>query len=124
MKEKIKQIVNRIESGDLAFHDAESELLDLFAVSGSFPSENDIENAENVVVSGSLTDWGDELIQLFTLAVRLETSQEIRIERLKIREREKFGNRLDPDGDMYQQHQKLPLCPPAYLYCMQGQCLS
>lgn len=68
--------------------------------------KNDIENAENVVISGSLTDWGDELIQLFTLAVRLETSQEIRIERLKIREREKFGNRLDPDGDMYQQHQK------------------
>ena len=33
MKEKIKQIVNRIESGDLAYHDAETELLDLFAVS-------------------------------------------------------------------------------------------
>jgi len=45
MKEKIKQIVNKIESGDLAFHDAESELLDLFAVNGSFPSENEIETA-------------------------------------------------------------------------------
>ena len=33
MKEKIKQIVNRIESGDLAYHDAETELFDLFAVS-------------------------------------------------------------------------------------------
>ena len=38
MKEKIKQIVNRIESGDLAYHDAETELLDLFAVSGSLPT--------------------------------------------------------------------------------------
>jgi hypothetical protein len=45
MKEKIKQILNRIKSGDLSFNDAESELLDLFAVSGSFPSENEIETA-------------------------------------------------------------------------------
>ena len=37
MKEKIKQIVNRIESGDLAYHDAETELLDL-AVRGSLPT--------------------------------------------------------------------------------------
>ena len=33
MNEKIKQIVNRIESGDLDYHDAETELLDLLAVS-------------------------------------------------------------------------------------------
>ena len=40
MKDKIKQIVNRIESGDLAYHDAETELLDLFAVSVSLPIES------------------------------------------------------------------------------------
>jgi hypothetical protein len=34
MKEKIRVILNRIESGNLAFHDAEIELLNLFAVSG------------------------------------------------------------------------------------------
>lgn len=45
MKDKIKQILNRIESGSLAYHDAETELLDLFAVSGSFPSNDEIENA-------------------------------------------------------------------------------
>ena len=32
MKEKIREILNRIESGNLTFHDAETELLDLFAV--------------------------------------------------------------------------------------------
>ena len=30
-----------------------------------------IERAENAVISGSLTDWGDPLIPSFTLAVRL-----------------------------------------------------
>ena len=43
MKEKIKQIVNRIESGDLAYHDAETELLDLFAVMPSLPSQKEID---------------------------------------------------------------------------------
>ena len=42
MKDKIKQILNRIESGNLAYHDAETELLDLFAVSGSLPSKDEV----------------------------------------------------------------------------------
>ena len=34
--------------------------------------KNDINKLENVVISGSLADWGDELIPCFTLAVRIE----------------------------------------------------
>jgi len=66
--------------------------------------KEDIEKSENVVISGSLCDWGDELIPYFTLAVRIEMAQDIRIERLKKREYEHFGNRLLKGGDMYQQH--------------------
>ena len=66
--------------------------------------KKDISKAQNVVISGSLTDWGDELIPLFTLAIRLVTDTEIRIERLKIREKKKFGDRIMPKGDMYTQH--------------------
>lgn len=65
---------------------------------------NDIENNDNVVISGSLVDWGDELISLFTLVIRLETETDIRIERLRKREKEAFGNRIEKDGDMYQNH--------------------
>lgn len=54
--------------------------------------------------SGSLVDWGDELIPLFTLAIRLITDTEIRVERLKAREKQKFGDRIMPGGDMYTQH--------------------
>ncbi|MBE6617432.1 MAG: shikimate kinase [Ruminococcaceae bacterium] len=64
----------------------------------------DIEKAENVVISGSLVDWGDVLIPLFTLAIRLDTATDVRIERLKKREREAFGSRIDKGGDMHKVH--------------------
>lgn len=66
--------------------------------------KNDIDTHDNVVISGSLTDWGDELIPFFTLAVRLVTDTSIRIERLKRRERDHFGSRIEEDGDMHQNH--------------------
>lgn len=66
--------------------------------------KRDIEAHENVVISGSLSGWGDELIPLFTLAVRLVTDTETRIKRLKSRERERFGSRIEAGGDMYDTH--------------------
>lgn len=49
--------------------------------------KNDINKSDNVVISGSLTDWGNELIPYFTLAIRIEMKQSVRIERLKKREK-------------------------------------
>lgn len=66
--------------------------------------KQDISEAEHVVISGSLVDWGDELIPLFTLAIRLVTDTETRIARLKEREAREFGNRILPGGDMYENH--------------------
>ena len=66
--------------------------------------KKDISENDNVVISGSLVEWGDELIPLFTLAIRLITETEIRIERLKAREKQKFGDRIMPGGDMYTHH--------------------
>lgn len=66
--------------------------------------KNDIDKYNNVVISGSLVDWGDELIALFTFAIRVETPTDIRIERLRRREREKFGSRIQVGGDMYYNH--------------------
>ena len=64
----------------------------------------DISKADNVVISGALDGWGDEFIPFFTLAIRLVTETEIRIKRLKAREKERFGDRIMPNGDMYIQH--------------------
>lgn len=66
--------------------------------------KNDIESSENVVISGSLVDWGDVLIPYFTLAVRMETDTDIRIDRLRKREKADFGNRIEKGGDMYENH--------------------
>jgi hypothetical protein len=64
----------------------------------------DIEQSDNVVISGALAGWGDPLIAYFTLAVRIELEQDIRIERLRKREKARFGKRIEPGGDMYKQH--------------------
>ena len=66
--------------------------------------KKDIEQSENVVISGALAGWGDPLIPYFTLAVRIELEQSIRIERLRQREKARFGSRIEPGGDMYEQH--------------------
>lgn len=66
--------------------------------------KNDIANYDKVVISGSFADWGDELIPFLTLAIRVETDTAIRIDRLKKREREHFGSRIDLGGDMYETH--------------------
>lgn len=66
--------------------------------------KKDIEQFENVVISGALAGWGDPLIPYFTLAVRIELEQGIRIERLRQREKARFGSRIEPGGDMHDQH--------------------
>lgn len=67
-----------------------------------------------MIISGSLVDWGDELIPLFTLVIRLKTATDIRIERLKRREYEHFGSRIEIGGDMYEDHQEFLAWAAAY----------
>lgn len=64
----------------------------------------DILASDKVVISGSLVDWGDDLIPYFTLVVRVVTNKNIRIERLREREKKYFGTRIEIGGDMYQNH--------------------
>lgn len=66
--------------------------------------KKDIEEHENVVLSGSLTDWGDTLIPYFTLAVRVVTDTDTRVRRLAEREYRRFGDRIREGGDMYEAH--------------------
>lgn len=63
-----------------------------------------IEKAERCVISGSLCGWGDIFIPKFELVILVETPQEVRIERLKQREYNHFGDRILSSGDMYENH--------------------
>jgi adenylate kinase family enzyme len=57
------------------------------------------------VLSGSLCGWGDVAIPLFDLVVFLAIPHAVRMARLRRREHERFGERILPGGDMYEQSQ-------------------
>jgi thymidylate kinase len=58
------------------------------------------------VVSGSLCGWGDVFIPKFDLVVFVDALAAVRIERLKKRESERFGDRIRKGGDMHAEHLK------------------
>ena len=68
--------------------------------------KRDIDNNNNVIISGFLVGWADEIIPLITLAIRLVTSSDVRLKRINEREFNKYGNRILPQGDMYEQYWK------------------
>src|SRR5438874_6737147 len=59
------------------------------------------------VVSGSLYGWGDVAIPLFELVVFLWIPPDVRIARLHQREHGRFGERILPGRDMYEQSQQV-----------------
>ena len=76
--------------------------------------EADIERSEGAVISGAFAGWGDPLIKKFTLAIRLVTPTDVRIQRIKEREYRRFGDRISEGGDMYAQHQDFLLWAASY----------
>ncbi len=66
---------------------------------------DDITSHDTWVLSGSLCGWGDVAIPRFELAVFLWLPLDPRLERLRLREYERYGERIMPGGDMYEQSQ-------------------
>ncbi|MEQ9443307.1 MAG: AAA family ATPase [Cyclobacteriaceae bacterium] len=58
---------------------------------------SDFLSAANMIVSGSMVSWGDYWKTAFDLAIFLYLPQEIRMERLKKREAERYGDLLLTD---------------------------
>lgn len=57
------------------------------------------------VLSGSLCGWGDSLISEFELVIFLVVPREVRLARLRARERERYGaEALAPGGVLYHAH--------------------
>lgn len=56
------------------------------------------------IISGASDGWGDRLLKTSDLIILLYTDREERIERLKRREENIFGNRILPGGDMHENH--------------------
>jgi hypothetical protein len=56
------------------------------------------------VLSGSLDGWGDRLIPRFEAVIFLTTATETRLARLRLRERERYGDSVTPGGASHAHH--------------------
>lgn len=65
---------------------------------------SDIEKQGSFVMSGDVSNWGEQFLPLFDLVVFLSVPTDIRMERIERREFERFGDRIRKGGDMYEQH--------------------
>ena len=68
--------------------------------------QNDLQSNEQWILSGSLVGWGaDIFIPLFDLVVFVYVPSDIRLERLKKREYERYGEKMLPGGSQYEKSQ-------------------
>lgn len=63
------------------------------------------ETAGEFVMAGSMNSFHEHFDPLFRLAVYLTADEKIRVERVHKRELEEFGDRILPEGDMFEAHQ-------------------
>jgi adenylate kinase family enzyme len=76
--------------------------------------EQDVADVPVWVLSGSLCSWGDPLLPRFTLAVFLYLDPGRRLTRLAARERQRYGTRIEPGGDLHEKHQAFMSWAEAY----------
>ncbi|MEN6315339.1 MAG: NUDIX domain-containing protein [Clostridiaceae bacterium] len=67
---------------------------------------SDMKNHGSFVVSGDISDWSDEFLTMFDLAVFFSAPTEIRMMRIENREYKRWGNRVCEGGDMYESQKK------------------
>lgn len=65
-----------------------------------------LDNVDRWVLSGSLCGWGDIFIPYFDLVIFLWIPEKIRLARILDREKQRYGEDINPGGRMYEQHQE------------------
>lgn len=66
----------------------------------------EMETHENVILASGKGDYGEEISSLFQCAVLLDVPKEIRLQRVKERSFQKFGERMLSGGDLYEREEK------------------
>ena len=60
--------------------------------------KKDLSSTESWILSGSITGWAEELVPFFDLVVFVYVPQDIRLDRLKKREYERYGDEIFVGG--------------------------
>lgn len=106
--------IARILSGKLGFNHFDTDDYfwmptdDPFTLERTVPERlrllnDDLSSCDRWILSGSLAGWGDSLIPYFDLIVFVYVPQENRLERLRKREYERYGDRILPNGERHDQ---------------------
>lgn len=66
--------------------------------------KRDLMKYKKWVLSGSLCGWGDMFIPYFDLVIFLWVPHELRMDRLIERERRRYGEKIERDGELYKHH--------------------
>lgn len=61
---------------------------------------------DNFVFTSVKGDYGDTIYPFFQSIVMIDVAKDIRLQRVKNRSYQKFGNRMLPDGDLYEQEKR------------------
>lgn len=66
----------------------------------------DLQTHPRFILSGVDMNWRKEIVQRVDLAFLIETPKEERLRRIEVREEKRFGARVLPGGDMYEQQSR------------------
>ncbi len=66
----------------------------------------EIRTHENFILASVKGDYGEELYSFFQCAILLDVPRDIRLQRVKDRSFQKFGNRMLSGGDLFEQEEK------------------
>lgn len=66
----------------------------------------DMKEHENFVLASVKGEFGSEVSKLFTCAILIEVPKELRMERVRERSNQKFGDRMLPGGDLYEKEEQ------------------
>ena len=67
---------------------------------------DDMKRCGDCVLSAVKGNYGPDVEELFTHAVFISVPKEVRLQRVRERSYKKFGDRMLPDGDLYEKEEK------------------
>lgn len=66
----------------------------------------DMKKYEDFILASVKGEFGSEVSQLFTCAILIEVPKALRMERVRNRSNQKFGDRMLPGGDLYEKEEQ------------------